>query len=194
MKWMNRDRDVAPGGLECGTVPHASSPITTITIVSEAIRSLNLARKTTQHQTPFKMATGSTNRGNVYSSLSLSEYMRSSLPKDASPHLRNPYDAVALLSHACMLAVGFRLIGLGEDHRIGESFPPLQTSPKPSKLTPILRSHLRRRIPSTPPLRMERHLNLPLCFPLLSLPILSPIHHQNLPPRPQSHHQWHGHW
>lgn len=79
------------------------------------------------------MTTSGTNQGNVYSSRNLSEYMCSSLPKDAYPHLRNPYDAVALLSHACMLAVGFRLVGLGEDHRIGNF--PLKLSLKPSKLT-----------------------------------------------------------
>ena len=33
--------------------------------------------------------------------------------------LTNPYEAVALVGHACMLAVDFRLIGLEEDHRIG---------------------------------------------------------------------------
>lgn len=61
----------------------------------------------------------SVNKANVFSSKNLSACMLSSLPKDASPHLRDPYDAVALLSHACMIAVGFRLEGLGEDHRIG---------------------------------------------------------------------------
>lgn len=61
----------------------------------------------------------SINSGNVFSAKNLSEYMYQSLPKEASPHLKNPYDAIALLSHGCMLAVGFRLIGLGEDHKIG---------------------------------------------------------------------------
>ena len=60
----------------------------------------------------------SVNAGNVFSALALSEYMTKSLPKDASPHLRNPHDAIALLTHACMLAVGFRLVGLGENHKI----------------------------------------------------------------------------
>ncbi len=45
--------------------------------------------------------------------------MVSSLPKDVSPQIRDPYDAVALLANACMMAVGFRLQGFGEDHRIG---------------------------------------------------------------------------
>lgn len=61
----------------------------------------------------------SINTGNVFSAMNLSEYMYQSLPKESSPQLKNPYDAIALLSHACMLAVGFRLVGLGEDHKIG---------------------------------------------------------------------------
>lgn len=60
----------------------------------------------------------SINVGNIFSALSLSEYMLSSLPADADPQLKNPFDTVALLAHACMLVVGFRLEGLGEDHRI----------------------------------------------------------------------------
>lgn len=61
----------------------------------------------------------SINTGNVFSAMNLSEYMYQSLPKESSPQLKNPYDAIALLSHSCMLAVGFRLVGLGEDHKIG---------------------------------------------------------------------------
>lgn len=61
----------------------------------------------------------SINTGNIFSAMDLSEYMYQSLPKDSTPTLKNPYDAIALLSHGCMRAVGFRLIGLGEDHKIG---------------------------------------------------------------------------
>ncbi|KAL6719337.1 hypothetical protein ACLMJK_003576 [Lecanora helva] len=61
----------------------------------------------------------SLNAGNVFSAINLSEYMYKSLPKAPTLELRNPFDAIALLTHACMLAVGFRLIGLGEDHKIG---------------------------------------------------------------------------
>lgn len=55
--------------------------------------------------------------------------MLSSLPKDISPQVRNAYDAVALLANACMMAAGFRLQGLGEDHIIGthRRFPRRQT-------------------------------------------------------------------
>lgn len=61
----------------------------------------------------------SINTGNVFSAVSLSEYMFQSLPKESTPQLRDSYDAIALLSHACMLTVGFRLVGLGENHKIG---------------------------------------------------------------------------
>lgn len=32
--------------------------------------------------------------------------------------LKTPYEAVALIGHASLVAVGFRLVGLGEDHTI----------------------------------------------------------------------------
>lgn len=38
---------------------------------------------------------------------------------ESTPLLKDPYAAIAVFSHACMVAVGFRLIGLGEDDRIG---------------------------------------------------------------------------
>ena len=42
---------------------------------------------------------------------------------EASSEIKDPYSAVAIFVHACMLAVGFRLLGLGEDHKIGMSSP-----------------------------------------------------------------------
>ncbi|RAH50357.1 proteasome inhibitor PI31 family protein [Aspergillus brunneoviolaceus CBS 621.78] len=39
----------------------------------------------------------------------------------ASPSLKTPYEAVAVIGHACMTAVGFRLVGLGEDHNLESS-------------------------------------------------------------------------
>lgn len=57
--------------------------------------------------------------GNPLSAGSLSTFMAASLPKD-SIGLRNSYEAVALVVHAGMIAVGFRLVGLGEDHKIGK--------------------------------------------------------------------------
>ncbi|KAF2396537.1 hypothetical protein EJ06DRAFT_585008 [Trichodelitschia bisporula] len=51
----------------------------------------------------------------------LASFMAVSLPKDASPQLKTPYEAIALAVHAGMLASGFRLIGLGEDLNITQS-------------------------------------------------------------------------
>ena len=42
------------------------------------------------------------------------------LPRnDGTPlNLKTPFEAVALVGHSCMATVGFRLLGLGEDHSI----------------------------------------------------------------------------
>lgn len=58
------------------------------------------------------------NIGNLFDSSSFSQFMLKSLPPDEKPQLRNAFDAAALLAHACMLIVGFRLEGLGEDHQV----------------------------------------------------------------------------
>ena len=70
---------------------------------------------------------------NVLSAVSLSTFMVTSLPKVASPQLRNSYDAIALGSHAGMLAVGFRLIGLGEDHKIESHSSSDEPQPLPAE-------------------------------------------------------------
>lgn len=41
---------------------------------------------------------------------------------DEQPSLKTSFEAVALIGHACMTAVDFRLVGLGEDHNIGMCF------------------------------------------------------------------------
>ena len=60
---------------------------------------------------------------NALSAESLLNLMVRSLPskssEESSPVVKDPYAAIGLFAHACMLAVGFRLIGLGEDHKIG---------------------------------------------------------------------------
>lgn len=38
---------------------------------------------------------------------------------NGQPNLQTPYEAVALIGHACMAAVDFRLVGLGEEHNLG---------------------------------------------------------------------------
>jgi hypothetical protein len=58
--------------------------------------------------------------GNPLSAGSLALFMATSLPKGEEPQLKTATEAVALAAHACMIAVGFRLIGLGEEERIGE--------------------------------------------------------------------------
>lgn len=70
---------------------------------------------------------------NVLSAASLSRIMRSSLPTNSEPSLKNPYDAIALASHAAMLAVGFRLVGLGEDHKIEADSEGANPTPLPSE-------------------------------------------------------------
>lgn len=57
--------------------------------------------------------------GNPLSASSLASYMATSLPKDASPQIKNMYEAIALAVDAGMKSVGFRLKGLGEEHRVG---------------------------------------------------------------------------
>ncbi|KAL8757548.1 MAG: hypothetical protein Q9199_002154, partial [Rusavskia elegans] len=73
------------------------------------------------------------NQGNVFSSKNLCACMLSSLPKGISPQVRDAYDAVALLANACMLAVGFRLQGLGEDHIIDTISDPKDPQPLPQE-------------------------------------------------------------
>ncbi|KAJ5506886.1 Proteasome Inhibitor PI31 [Penicillium expansum] len=40
---------------------------------------------------------------------------------DRQPSLKTQYEAVALIGHACMVAVDFRLVGLSEDHNLEPS-------------------------------------------------------------------------
>jgi hypothetical protein len=40
---------------------------------------------------------------------------------DSNSDLSSSYEAIALFAHACMIAVGFRLLGFGEDKKIGKS-------------------------------------------------------------------------
>jgi len=60
--------------------------------------------------------------GNPLSAASLSLFMATCLPKGKGPQLKSPTEAIALAVNAGMTAVGFRLIGLGEDEKIGTTF------------------------------------------------------------------------
>jgi len=57
--------------------------------------------------------------GNPLATGSLATFMATCLPRDVSPQIKNPYEAIALAVHAGMVAVGFKMEGLGEEHRIG---------------------------------------------------------------------------
>ena len=67
---------------------------------------------------------------------SVLEFMVKSLPQssnDEAQLLKDPYSAAGLFCHACMLAVGFRLVGLGEDHKIEAHSDPDTPQPLPSE-------------------------------------------------------------
>lgn len=74
--------------------------------------------------------------GNPLSAGSLALFMATSLPKGSTSQLKDGTEAVALAVHAGMLAVGFRLIGLGEDERIGKFS--CHSLPVPHIITQIL--------------------------------------------------------
>ncbi|KAF1993163.1 hypothetical protein P154DRAFT_450942 [Amniculicola lignicola CBS 123094] len=71
--------------------------------------------------------------GAPLSALSLSTLMASSLPRGAGPQLKNGYEAAALAVHAGMTAVGFRLVGLGEDDRIETHADAANPQPLPTE-------------------------------------------------------------
>lgn len=58
---------------------------------------------------------------NPLNAASLATTMAGALPSPRAnePQIKNAYEAVALAVHAGMVAVGFRLVGLGEEERIG---------------------------------------------------------------------------
>ncbi|KZF19404.1 hypothetical protein L228DRAFT_251005 [Xylona heveae TC161] len=81
---------------------------------------------------------------NPLSASSLSKLMALSLPhpqqpdqagtesQQQHPQLKTAYEAIALFCHACMLGVGFRLIGLGEDDKIEARSEADDTQPLPA--------------------------------------------------------------
>lgn len=90
-----------------------------------------LTMTTYQHDT---MAVSSQPPPNPLSYPSLSKLMLASLPRESTtPHLNTIWDAVALASHASMIALGFRLVGLGEDHRIEAYSDSSDTQPLPKE-------------------------------------------------------------
>ncbi|ETN41648.1 uncharacterized protein HMPREF1541_03584 [Cyphellophora europaea CBS 101466] len=66
---------------------------------------------------------------------SILNYVSKSLPpvsEDEPQILKDPFSAIGVFCHACMLGVGFKLVGLGEDHRIEAQSDPQDASPLPS--------------------------------------------------------------
>lgn len=61
---------------------------------------------------------------NPLSTDSVLKHMADALPThakdDTDSDISSSYEAIALFSHACMVAVGFRLLGFGEDQKIGK--------------------------------------------------------------------------
>ncbi|TKA62016.1 hypothetical protein B0A55_10289, partial [Friedmanniomyces simplex] len=68
---------------------------------------------------------------NLLSAAALSKRMIANLAPNTS--INNSYDAVALAAHASMQAIGFRLVGLGEDHKIEAHSDPSEPSPLPAE-------------------------------------------------------------
>jgi len=123
--------------------------------------------------------------GNPLSAASLTSLMATSLSQDANPQIKNAYEAIALAVHAGMISVGFKLKGLGEDHRIGMCFYSFIFNPTDA----FNRSNVRRQRATATSFRME-------CLELLRISILSSserngIHSQGRPFGQQSHGRWH---
>lgn len=55
---------------------------------------------------------------------SILNHMAEALPthqkEDTNSDISSSYEAIALFSHACMIAVGFRLLGFGEGQKNGK--------------------------------------------------------------------------
>ena len=69
---------------------------------------------------------------------SILKHMAEALPThakdDTNSDLSSSYEAIALFAHACMIAVGFRLLGFRENQKIGELHLPRNAAS--SKLMP----------------------------------------------------------
>lgn len=65
---------------------------------------------------------------------SIITYISKSIPsQEGRQAIKDPFAAVAIFAHACMLAVGFRLVGLGEDHKIEVHSDLTDTKPLPTE-------------------------------------------------------------
>ncbi|KPI39138.1 uncharacterized protein AB675_4545 [Cyphellophora attinorum] len=68
---------------------------------------------------------------------SILDLVAKSLPPSSSESdtriLKDAYSAIAIFCHSCMLAVGFKLVGLGEGHKIEAQSDPQDVSPLPAE-------------------------------------------------------------
>ena len=68
------------------------------------------------------------------SSQSILIYISKSIPaQDGKQAIKDPFAAISVHAHACMLAVGFKLVGLGEDHKIEAHSELTDTQPLPQE-------------------------------------------------------------
>lgn len=68
------------------------------------------------------------------SSDSILSYISKSIPpSDGKQALKDAFAAISVHAHACMLAVGFKLVGLGEDHKIEAHSESTDTQPLPQE-------------------------------------------------------------
>jgi hypothetical protein len=75
---------------------------------------------------------------NPLSTESILKHMADALPThvkgDTNSDFSSSYEAIALFTHACMTAVGFRLIGYNEGRKIGKLLTLISTTPTDSYL------------------------------------------------------------
>merc|ERR1711981_313923 len=86
---------------------------------------------TTRHSLTLATMTTTGTSGNPLAAGSLATFMATSLPKGSA--IKNSYEAVAPAVHAGMIAIGFKLKGLGEDHKIEATSEAHDPHPLPSE-------------------------------------------------------------
>jgi len=113
--------------------------------------------------------------------------VKASLPQgpEAAPPLKSPYDAVAIFTHACMLSVGFRLVGLSEDDNLGTIKLLNHCYLVTVMLTAYHRNTHRRLESKTASTKLER-LSWELRLPICTLAIVFTVPDKGEPSREQS--------
>jgi hypothetical protein len=115
----NCPRRLAPGEVTLGTIEphHQHLPTTPRLSKYFTVTAPNYSTsKPSKSQHLFDMASAGVLRQDHILDLAVRAIQPAG---DTQPSLKTPYEAVALIGHACMVAVGFRLVGLSENHNIG---------------------------------------------------------------------------